>query len=57
MAALRRPASLTPEVFEAIRRQLGVAYRMLNIPVTEVALKSPRIMPLIGQRLPGRNGF
>ena len=42
---------LPPEVFEPIRGQLGVAYRVLDVLVPEVGLQSARIVPGIGQRI------
>src|SRR5580704_12504664 len=39
-----------PEVFEPVRRQLGVAHGMLDILVAEIGLQSPRIVALVGQR-------
>lgn len=43
-------AALAPAVLEAIRRQLGVSNRVLDTPVTEIGLKSPRVVPVIRQR-------
>jgi hypothetical protein len=39
-----------PEVLEAIRRQLRVAHRVLDILVPEVGLQRSRVVALIGQR-------
>jgi len=44
----RRPTSL-PKVLEPIRRQFGVTYRMLDIPVPEVGLQCSGIVALVGQ--------
>src|ERR1035437_1948986 len=44
-----RQRSLPPEVFEAIRRQLCVAHGVLNVPVTEIGLQRPRIVPPVSQ--------
>ena len=41
--------SISPEVFKAIRRQLGIAHRVLDVAMAEVGLKSSRIMALVGQ--------
>jgi hypothetical protein len=40
---------LSPEVLEPIRCQLGITRGVLNVLVPQVGLKSPRIMPLVGQ--------
>jgi hypothetical protein len=42
-------ALLSPEVLEAIWRQLGVAHHLLDIPMTEIGLQGPRIVALVGQ--------
>ena len=34
----RGPARLLPEVFEPLRRQFGIAHRVLNVLVPEVVL-------------------
>jgi hypothetical protein len=44
------PASALPEIFEPIGRQLGVAHRMLDVPMPEIGLQGSRIVPLVGQR-------
>jgi hypothetical protein len=41
----------TPEILEPRRRQLGIAYRMLNIAVPKVSLQRPRIVSLVSQRV------
>jgi hypothetical protein len=46
---MRIRSSFAPEVFEPIGRQLGVAYRMLNVLVSKVGLQCPGIMPLVVQ--------
>jgi len=43
-------APLAPEALEPVWRQLGVAHRMLDIPVTEPSLQRPRVVAGIGQR-------
>src|SRR6476469_4566933 len=40
----------SPEVLEPVRRQLGVAHRVLDVAVTEVSLQRSRIVALVGQR-------
>lgn len=42
-------AELTPEVFEPLLTQFGVAGGVLNRAVTEPVLNGPRVVPLIGQ--------
>jgi len=37
------------EVFEPVRRQLGVTHRVLDVSVTEIGLQRPSIVPLIRQ--------
>jgi hypothetical protein len=37
---------LSPEVFEPIRRQLRVAGGVLDIPMPEIGLQGPDILPL-----------
>ena len=41
----------TPEILEPRRGQLGVADRVLDVLVTEVSLKRPRVVPLIRKRV------
>jgi hypothetical protein len=41
-----------PEVLESRRRQFRVPPCVLNVFVTEVGLQCPRVMPLVGQRVP-----
>ena len=36
-----------------MRRQLGVAHRVLDVLVTEISLQRPRIVALVGQREAG----
>lgn len=38
--------SVTPEIPEPRRRKLGVTHRVLNVLVSEVGLKRPRIVAL-----------
>ena len=45
--------SITPEVFESIRRQLGIAGGVLDVAVSQVLLDRPRILPVVGQFVPG----
>src|SRR5215510_13514337 len=40
---------IAPEVFEPVRRQLGVPDRVLDVLVAEPCLQRPRIVPGIGQ--------
>jgi len=42
-------ARSAPEILEAVRRQLGIAHGVLDIPVTEIGLQRPGIVPLVGQ--------
>src|SRR6516164_3215005 len=42
--------TLPPEISEPIRRQLGVANRVLDVLVAQVGLQSPGIMARVGQR-------
>ena len=41
--------SITPEVFESIRCQLGIAGGVLDVAVSQVLLDRPRILPVVGQ--------
>jgi hypothetical protein len=43
---------LTPEILEPGRRQFGVADGMLDVPVAEIGLQRPRVVALIGERIP-----
>jgi hypothetical protein len=40
---------LPPEVLEPVRRQLGVAYGVLNVAVPKVVLQRPRVVTSIGE--------
>src|SRR5215472_1519304 len=40
-----------PEVLEPMRRQLGVAHRVLNVLVAEPSLKRPGVVAGVGQRV------
>src|SRR5262249_4883874 len=40
---------IAPEVFEPVRRQLGVAHRVLDVLVPEPSLQRPRVVTGIGQ--------
>jgi hypothetical protein len=40
---------LSPKVLKAIRRQLGVAHRMLDIAVPEICLQGAGVVALIGE--------
>lgn len=42
--------SISPKVPEAIRRQFGVAHRMLDVAMAKVCLEPPRIVPFVRQR-------
>jgi len=44
--------SALPEILEPRRRQLGIAHRMLDVPMPQVSLESSGIMPFVGQREP-----
>ena len=44
-------AELTPEVFEPLLTQFGVAGGMLDGAVAEPVLNGPRVVSLIGQRV------
>jgi hypothetical protein len=43
---------LSPEVLEPIRRQLGVAHRMLDVLVAEPSLQRPRVVTGVCQCIP-----
>jgi hypothetical protein len=45
-------ASSAPKILEALRRQLGVADRVLNVAVAQIGLQCPGIVALVGQREP-----
>src|SRR5262249_19201367 len=40
-----------PEILEAVRRKLGVVYRMLDVLVPEPSLQRPGVVSRIGQRV------
>jgi len=40
-----------PEILEPRRGQLSIPDGVLDIPVTKIGLQSPRVVPLIGQRV------
>lgn len=42
---------LAPKIPKPRRRQLSVTNRVLNIPVPEISLQSPGVVPLVGQRV------
>src|SRR5262249_45015165 len=42
-------SSILPEAVEPARGQLGVPDRVLNVPVPEIMLQSPRVLPVIRQ--------
>ena len=42
--------SISPEILEPGRRQLGIAHRMLDVLVAKVSLKGSGVVPLGGQR-------
>jgi hypothetical protein len=45
----RRASALSPEILETIRRQLGVAHRVLDVLVPELCLQRPRVVSRIGE--------
>ena len=45
------PQLLAPKILEPRRCQLGVAHRVLDIPVAEIGLQGPRVVPLVRQRI------
>src|SRR6516162_935645 len=47
----KRWGSVPPEILEAVRRKLGVAYRMLDVLVPEPSLQRPGVVSRIGQRV------
>ena len=49
LALFERDHGLPPEVLKPIRRQLGVAHRVLDIAMAKIRLQCPRIMPLVCQ--------
>ena len=50
----RRPGSVRPEALEAVCSELGVSDGVLNVAVTEVVLKGPRVDALVRQLVSGR---
>ena len=49
------PCSVSPpEILEPCRRQFRVAHGVLDVPVSEVGLKSSRVVPFIGQGVTAR---
>jgi hypothetical protein len=60
--AFYRPKSLSrlrrksgpPKVLEPCRRQFRVAHRVLDVAVSEVSLKCPRVVPSVRQRVTAR---
>ena len=49
LAIAFRHSSVAPEAFEPIRRQRGVARRVLDVAVSQVGLQGPRIDAVIRQ--------
>ena len=47
----RHALSSAPEVLKPIRRQLGIAHRVLNVLVAEPGLQRPSVVTGIGQRI------
>jgi hypothetical protein len=45
-------SSLSPEILEPHRRQLGIAPRVLDVAMAEVGLQSAGIMSSIRKRVP-----
>jgi hypothetical protein len=45
---------LAPEVLEPIRRQLGVAHRVLDVLVAETVLQGSGIVPVVGELIAAR---
>src|SRR5262245_136684 len=45
------PAASTPEVLKPVRRQLGVAHRVLDVLVPEPCLQRPGVVAGVGQRV------
>ena len=45
--------SITPEVFESIRCQFGIAGGVLDVAVSQVLLDRPGILPIVGQFVSG----
>jgi len=43
---------LSTKVLEPIRRQLGVAHGMLDVPVAEIGLQGAGVVALVGHRMP-----
>jgi hypothetical protein len=42
---------LPPEVLEPGWGQIGVAHRVLDVPVTQVSLERPRVVSSVGQSI------
>ena len=49
--AIGKKVGLSPAILEAVRRKLGVAYRMLDVLVREPSLQRPGVVSRIGQRV------
>jgi hypothetical protein len=47
----RRISRRSPEIPKPRRRQLGVAHRVLDIPVTEISPQGSGVVPLVGKRV------
>jgi hypothetical protein len=52
-----RGRSISPEFLEPLRRQGGVARRILNIAMPEIGLEGPRVVPLLARAYLDRRGF
>ena len=46
--------SVPPEILEPVRRQVRVACGVLNIPMPEVLLYRPGVLPVVGQFVASR---
>jgi hypothetical protein len=47
--AADRPSSISKEFLEPLRRQRGIARRILNIAMPEIRLDRPRVVAIVGQ--------
>ncbi len=41
---------ISPETLESVRRQLGVAHRMLEVSVAQIVLNRPRVLAVVGEQ-------
>src|SRR5262249_5218575 len=50
--AVKWRGSVPPEILEPVRRQLGIAHRVLDVLVPEVVLQGARVVAIVGELEP-----